>query len=136
MYVMVLQNYSGGAGVLGTCVMAASLALVDAGVEVYDMVVCCCVAVVPRSVVSSGGEGGEGASSSSTHVLLADPTESEIQVSDGVVTLAMMPNWKEITFWDQVGRLPVGVASDAADLCQDGCGTMQKFVRKALVGGS
>jgi len=143
-FVMVLQN---DGGVLGACVVAASLAMADSGVELYDMVSACSVAVVPRSMTAAchddgGGGGGGGGSGdcgedrrhASSHCLLTDPTEDEILAADGVVTLAMMPNWKEVTFWDQTGRLPANTASDASDLCRDGCATMQKFMRQSLVG--
>jgi len=127
-FVMVLQN---DGGVLGAAVMAASLALADSGVELYDLVSACSVAVVPRHLTTVGD--GDAASASS-YCLLADPSEEELLAADGVVTLAMMPNWKEVTFWDQTGRLPVTTASDAADLCRNGCAMMQKFMRQSLVG--
>jgi len=131
-FVMVLQN---DGGVLGAAVMAASLALADSGVELYDLVSACSVAVVPRHLTTVGDGDGDGdAASSSSYCLLADPSEEELLAADGVVTLAMMPNWKEVTFWDQTGRLPVTTASDAADLCRNGCAMMQKFMRQSLVG--
>jgi len=141
-FVMVLQN---DGGVLGAAVMAASLALADSGVELYDLVSACSVAVVPRHLTTVGDGAGAGdgdarvngdaaSSSSSSYCLLADPSEEELLAADGVVTLAMMPNWKEVTFWDQTGRLPVTTASDAADLCRNGCAMMQKFMRQSLVG--
>lgn len=139
-FVMVLQN---DGGVLGAAVMAASLALADSGVELYDLVSACSVAVVPRHLTTTGGgdntrmvsaAGTNGGPASSSYCLLADPSEEELLAADGVVTLAMMPNWKEVTFWDQTGRLPVTTASDAADLCRNGCAMMQKFMRQSLVG--
>jgi len=135
-FVMVLQN---DGGVLGAAVMAASLALADSGVELYDLVSACSVAVVPRHLTTVGAGDGDArgngdAASSSSYCLLADPSEEELLAADGVVTLAMMPNWKEVTFWDQTGRLPVTTASDAADLCRNGCAMMQKFMRQSLVG--
>jgi exosome complex RNA-binding protein Rrp42 (RNase PH superfamily) len=65
--------------------------------------------------------------------LLADPDAKEMLVADGVLTVGMMNNWKEVVFWDQTGRLPSRVVSEAVDLCKEGCSVMHNFMRKALV---
>jgi exosome complex component MTR3 len=139
-FVMVLQD---DGSVFAASTIAASMALSDAGVEVYDMVTACSVAIIPRGIGSlvvedkDGDEDKSGISSSdSKFCLLADPVEDEIMAAEGVVTLAMMSNWKEVTFWDQTGRLPPKVASEAAELCRDGCTVMSKFMRQCLTGDS
>ena len=131
-FVMVLQD---DGSVLAASTIAASMALCDAGIEVYDMVSACSVAVVkvPKSlppVDNSNDDDGD-----DEFQLLADPVEDELLAAEGVITLAMMSNWKEVTFWDQTGRLPPKIASEAAELCRDGCTTMSKFVRQCLIGG-
>jgi len=55
-------------------------------------------------------------------------------ISGGVITVAMMKNWKEVVFWDQTGRLPPSVAMEAAELCREGCTVMHRFMRQALIG--
>jgi len=135
-FVMVIQN-DGCA--FGASVVAASLALADSGIELFDLVSTCSIAIIPTEVTghnedidsSTARQGGGG-----RLMLLADPTEEEIQASDGVVTLTMMPNWKEITFWEQTGKFPVNTASDAADLCRDGCAAMHKFMRNCISANS
>ena len=69
------------------------------------------------------------------HLLLADPTEAEIEVADCVVTLAMLPNWKEVTLWEQTGngRLSQETTNAALNLCRDGCRTLHKFLREHLL---
>ncbi len=126
-FVMVLQD-DGSA--FAASVMAATLALSDAGVEIYDLVSACSVAVVniPRGL----NDGGD----ASPYLLLVDPAEDEILQAEGIVTLAMMSNWKEVTFWDQTGRLPPTIASEAAELCKEGCMVMSKFMRQCLIGSS
>lgn len=131
-FVMVLQN---DGSTFPATVMAASLALADAGIELFDMCSSCSVAVIPKSIPqknltasSNNRENGQ-----DSYYLLTDPDEEEILAADGIITLAILPNWKEVTFWDQTGRLPPNVASVAAELCRDGCNTMHKFMRKSLV---
>jgi exosome complex component MTR3 len=130
-FVMVLQD---DGSVFSASAIAASLALSDAGVEIYDLVSACSVAVIPRSIVVGTSVNDDDDQEGGAYQLLADPSEDEILASDGIVTLSMMGNWKEVTFWDQTGRLDPKVANDAAALCRDGCLTMTKFMRKRLLG--
>lgn len=98
-------------GVLPVCVTAASLALVDAAVEILDTVTCCSTAVLDGK-------------------LLADPNLDEEQAADALVTLAVLPNWKEVTLWEQSGRLSASNTNEAIERCRDGCRTLHKFVRE------
>ncbi len=135
-FVMVLQD---DGSVFAASVMAASMALCDAGVEVYDMVSACSVAIIHKSIpsVRIDDEDDHGPNcKDSEYILLADPDEEETLVADGVLTLALMSNWNEVTFWDQTGRLPPNVAAEAAELCRDGCNMMSKFVKETLIGNS
>jgi len=150
-YVMVLQ---GDGSVFAACVTAACLALADAGVEMYDLVSACSVAVMienheeedeeekqeqkgPRqSEEEENGNGNNEKKTTTNHsncTLLVDPTEEEMWKAEGVVSLTMMTNWKEVTFWDQTGRLPTHIIPDALKLCRDGCSTMHQFMKKALI---
>jgi exosome complex component MTR3 len=104
--------------VLAACITAASLALADAAVEMYDLVTCGSVAVRQGT--------GELA-------LLADPDLAETQDADAVVTLAVLPNWKEVTLWEQSGSLSPDKVNQAMELCRDGCRTMHRFMREHLL---
>jgi len=142
-FVMVLQD---DGAVFPASVIAASLALADSGVEVYDLVTAFSVAVIPRSLVntisSTSNDDGDGdgdddggiSIADANYHLLADPSAKEILAAKGVLTIAMMKNWKEVVFWDQTGSLPAGVATEASELCREGCVAMHKFMRQALVG--
>jgi len=101
---------------LPVCMAAATLALADARVEVYDLVTCCQVAIMPKD------DDGD-------QILLADPTFSEEQAAMATVTLAIMPNWKEVTMWQQSGPTP----QDAIDICLDGCRTIHRILRQKLL---
>ena len=99
---------------LSACIVAASLALADANVELYDIVTSCTVAVLGSQIV-------------------ADPTEDELAAADASVILAVLPNWKDVTLWHQSGKLSGDHATQAVDLCRDGCRTLQRFMRQCLV---
>lgn len=100
--------------VLPACISAASLALADAVVEMYDLVTACTVARVQEE-------------------LLVDPTTEEMQQADALVTIAQLPNWKEVTLWEQSGRLTPEQTNQAMDLCRQGSHTLHKFLREHLV---
>lgn len=117
-YVQVLQS---DGGVLGAAITAASMALVDAGVPIKDL-----VCGSSSAVIKVHDENGE------RYVEVADPTEDEILQASGVVTIAMMPNWKEVTVWDQFGKMSVESSSEAIELTKDGCLTMARFVKNCL----
>lgn len=102
---------------LSACIVAASLALADANVELYDLVSSCTVAILGST-------------------LIADPTEDEMAVADASVVIAILPSWKDVTLWYQSGKLSGDVSSRAVDLCRDGCRTMQRFMRQCLIDGS
>lgn len=147
-FVLVLQD---DGAVFPACLMAASLALADSGVEVYDLVSSFSIAVVSRdNIVWSHDQDDDEDESMLEEVemeerrgmskvddkyyLLADPDANEILRADGTLTVGMMTNWKEVVFWDQIGRLPSEVVSEAVELCKDGCVVMHNFMREALVG--
>eukprot|EP00557_Chaetoceros_sp_GSL56_P002176 CAMPEP_0176501754 /NCGR_PEP_ID=MMETSP0200_2-20121128/14346_1 /TAXON_ID=947934 /ORGANISM="Chaetoceros sp., Strain GSL56" /LENGTH=381 /DNA_ID=CAMNT_0017900695 /DNA_START=47 /DNA_END=1193 /DNA_ORIENTATION=+ len=152
-FVLVLQD---DGAVLPACLMAASLALADSGVEVYDLFSSFSIAVVARDNTVLGlqqhdqdaaadddesmleeGKMEERCGISKAddkYHLLADPDANEILIADGVLTIGMMSNWKEVVFWDQTGRLPSKVVSEAIELCKEGCLVMHNFMREALVG--
>lgn len=113
-YVMVLQ---GDGSIFSAAVMSASLALADAGLELYDLVSCCTVAV--KSI--------EG-----IPICLADPSEDEMSEAEGIVTIAMLGNWKEVTVWNQTGRLDSEVLKRTVDLCRDGCSILYKCMKQCL----
>jgi exosome complex component MTR3 len=130
--------------VLAPCIIASSLALVDCGVEVYDLVSACTVAIVSKSTTNSNdcdqdhsdghNHNDNPLNNTDDTVLLLDPTEQETFQANGIITLAMMGSWKDVTCWNQTGKILPEVSMDAAELCRDGCGLMNKFMRQCLVG--
>jgi ribonuclease PH len=118
--VIILQD---DGGILPACMTAASLALVDAAVEVYDLVACCTVAVLHQNNNNNNN----------STIFLADPDATELQMADANMTLALLPNFKQVISWSQTGRLSPSDANQAMELCRDGCRTMHRFARQHLV---
>lgn len=118
--------------VLSACIAAASLALMDARVEMLDLVTSCTVAVyVDQSDETAMEE--EPINEQKEPIFLADPTERETMEASAIICLAMTPNLKEVTLWSQSGRLDASRANQAIDVCRQGCRTMHKFIREKLV---
>ena len=97
--------------ILSACVIAASLALSNASLELYDLVTSCTVCCMEDGV------------------LLVDPTMEELRASSGSLTLTMLYSWKEVTLWQQTGV----VTSNAMDVAREGCRTLSKFMRECLL---
>ena len=122
----ILQN---DGGVLPACIVAATLALIHAGVDVYDLVTSCTVAIASR-------EKGGGDDKNPSLIFLADPTQRELETAYAVVTLATMPSWKQVTLWEQTTTRhgptsdikSAAVANQALSLCRDGCRTLHQLM--------
>jgi ribonuclease PH len=141
-FVEVLQS---DGGVFNAAVLGASLALVDAGVAMRDMVCAGSAAVMKvettTTATTDATQVGKRVTakkmdSSHHHVVIADPTEEEILQASGVLTIALMPNWKEVTVWDQFGKMSMDSSSEAIELARDGCVTMHKFLKNCLLNGA
>uniref|UniRef100_A0A7S2A982 Exoribonuclease phosphorolytic domain-containing protein n=1 Tax=Trieres chinensis TaxID=1514140 RepID=A0A7S2A982_TRICV len=129
LYCSVLQA---DGSVLPACVAAASIALADASIEMDDLITCCGAA----AIAEKGKGGGEDREDSLAPLaLLADPSEEETTLAVGTVTLAMLPNFREVTMWEMTGRLSQADSTAAIELCRDGCATMHRLMRKCIVEG-
>ncbi|GKY90981.1 hypothetical protein MPSEU_000070900 [Mayamaea pseudoterrestris] len=114
-------------GVLAACLTAASLALADACIEQYDVLVCGSVACM-RGNSSNSATNTNDKSVSMTY--LADPDWREMAAADATMTLAMLPNLKQVVLWEQAGSLTLGDANQAMETCRSACRTMHKFLRQ------
>ena len=98
---------------LAMAITCASLALSDAGVEMYDLVSAISVCQVRQ------------------HLLL-DPTDDEFHQSSNTVTLAYMSALSEITHLQQLGEMQAGQFHQAADLCIAGCTKIRSLMEDCL----
>lgn len=133
LFVEVLQS---DGGVFNAAVAGASLALADAGVGMRDVVCAGSAAVMRVGEDGAKGRDDRRKESETSYRAVADPTEDEILQASGVVTIAMMPNWREVTVWDQFGKMSIDSSTEAMELARDGCMTLHKFLKNCLVNGN
>ena len=110
-HVLVLQAQG---SVLAAAITCASVALVHAGIECFDLVASCEAARV-------GGH------------LLLDPSGEEFAAADSRMTLAYMPNADQVTHVTQSGRLQGAQSTDMIDMCVGGCRMLFQIMRKGLL---
>lgn len=112
-----LQILQDDGGVLTACSVAASIALLGAGFELYDMLIACSVAVT--------NEDG---------VCWIDPTDQEIQERCATLyTLVLMPNWKDVVLWEQNGAASTETTNQALAMCREGCKKWHKEIRTYVI---
>ena len=105
-----------GPGFLGPTISCVSLALADAGVELYDLVAACTVGVSARGAVMG-------------------PSRAEIAAPGycGSMLLASMPSLRQVTFVEQAGALDHKVVEELVSLGCEGCLRLRDLMRAALV---
>ena len=87
---------------LGAAITCGSMALVDAAVDMIDVVV--------ASTVCTLGP----------HIAL-DPTQEEQTCADAIVTMAYMPSLAEVTYVAQTGKTKYETVQALMELAIDGC---------------
>lgn len=109
----VLVLVGDAASCVGASICCAALALVDAGIEMLDMVSCCTVALVDDR-------------------LLLDPTREELARQAGSVTLALLPELDFVANVVQTGQMSAARLGEAIALGNDGCKQMAVLMRRAF----
>ncbi|KAK7091090.1 exosome complex component MTR3-like [Littorina saxatilis] len=117
-FVTVLENDGSALSAAITC---ASLALADAGIEMYDLVVACTARIHGTSI-------------------LVDPSFSEENLKTvsgekpgGQVTLGFMPSLRQVSALCYHGDTDLDVLSQATQRCQDTCHKLYQVVQDTLV---
>jgi len=113
-FALVLQSDGGALSCALTC---ASMALADAGIEMYDLVASCSAAKIDDQII-------------------LDPGDSEERFQSGGLTLALMPSLNEITQIFQSGEIEYPKTLEALQLCLDGCAKIYSLMTKSLVESS
>ena len=114
-------------GELSACIMAASLALLDAGIEIKDIVTSC--TVMKGTLIGSNP---------------ANPPEDFLDPSDVdmeqvkregrcMITLSSMPSLGMLTSISMAGRYPIEVIPDMMNLGMDGCQKLRDTIRNAFL---
>lgn len=110
--VMVLEN---GGSVLAHAITCASLALADAGIEMYDLVLGC-------SLRQGGGS------------YVVDPTSEEESSwsAGGGLTLAFLPSLNQVSGLQSDGDMTVETLTAGVRTCIEGCYKLYPVVQQAL----
>eukprot|EP00457_Paulinella_chromatophora_P015356 gb/GEZN01015958.1/.p1 GENE.gb/GEZN01015958.1/~~gb/GEZN01015958.1/.p1 ORF type:complete len:264 (+),score=30.45 gb/GEZN01015958.1/:79-870(+) len=112
-HVMVLED---GGGMMGAVITCVSLALADAGVDLFNLVAACDVG---RSGLRC----------------LVGPSNAEMLHRDyqATILIAYMPVLRQITYVSQTGTLDFEVASEMIELCTDACSQLYSLMRRCLL---
>eukprot|EP00466_Bigelowiella_natans_P016282 jgi/Bigna1/50918/estExt_Genewise1.C_1000013 len=105
-----------GKGHIAAAISCVSLALADAGIELYDLVTAASVGRLSSKIV-------------------VDPGEKEYQRSDyeGSLWIAYMPSLGQITYISQSGRIDLDASQKMLELCTEGCIALHSAMRSCLV---
>ncbi|KAL0583356.1 hypothetical protein ABG067_006736 [Albugo candida] len=110
-FVVILQSDGSD---LAAAIMAASLALADAAIEMCDVVTACTAGIIDDKVV-------------------VDPCKSEEQRSQGNAMLAILPSLQKVTFVMQEGTITHEQLEDILNVCKVACSNaLKKRMKVAL----
>lgn len=104
----------GTSSCLAAAIVASSIALADAGIEMLDQVTAC------SSVFAQDQ-------------ILMDGTEREESQKDGSLVLSFMPSLNEVTHILQIGQSDSVMTSKAVEQCIDGCSKIYSVMSNALL---
>jgi exosome complex component MTR3 len=110
-YAFVLED---DGSVLSAAITCASLALADAGIEMYGLVSACSAAQLENHIV-------------------VDPVSMEHKFATGGVVCAYMPSQNELTQLTQVGDMQYQKVVESVDLCVDGCNKIHQLMTNCLI---
>lgn len=121
--VLVLEN-DGSMACLAAAITCASMALVDAGIQMLDVVTACSAASYSPSPNAS--------------TIYLDPTsfEEESRQDTGSTLIAYMPSLNEVTHVVHAGELLPRVCSKAVQHCIDACSQIHALIKELLVSES
>jgi len=135
-YVVVLENEG---GLMGAAISCASLALADAGVEMYDMVAACSAACIGSQVLLDPSLIEERAVRAQAQS--REPSANEVSAGEAsssaseacTVLLAYMPALNQVTYVLQTGSAEEKTVCTMLKACQDGCKKLLNVMRECLV---
>lgn len=117
-FLTVLQD---DGGVLAGAMTAASVALADAGVEMYDLVVGCSL----RS-------GGDSVLMDPTKLEEYEPRDSKYQTNSGSLAVGLMPTLHQVTALSHKGDMTLDAVSQAIEQAIEGCQQIYPVVQEVL----
>lgn len=108
----VLEN-DGAAACLAAAISCAGLALVNAGIEMYDILSACSCCFVDSTIY-------------------VDPTADEQNEALGSIVISCMPSLNQITHVLQEGNALPDLVVEAVDLCVDACNQINIVLQSAM----
>ena len=115
-FCLVLED---GGGALAACVNCASIALVDAAVEMLDTVAACSVVRGPSAAAAATS--------------LLDPCREEEEAAQCELVVSMMPAHQRVTHLEQRGALDPTQLCEALELAMDGCARAHSTMAASIV---
>eukprot|EP00455_Lapot_gusevi_P000336 TRINITY_DN10157_c0_g1_i1.p1 TRINITY_DN10157_c0_g1~~TRINITY_DN10157_c0_g1_i1.p1 ORF type:complete len:280 (+),score=25.37 TRINITY_DN10157_c0_g1_i1:82-921(+) len=131
-YILILQDDGGALAASLTC---ASLALADAGIEVYDMMAACSAAMVDSSILLDPTLAEESARKAQS-MQNSGSNEGRGSRMDGSVLVAYMPSLGQVAHLTQTGCVHKPLLLETINLCIDGCckiyASMQQHLAQSM----
>lgn len=135
-YITIIQD---DGSILPSCILASSLALINASIEIYDCITSCTVAIILDTNNDNNDDDNDNKKQKGHKCYyLVDPTLYEMDMADSIITIGMMPSWKEITCWEQTSQyqnhssvyLTPDMINVGIELCYDGCRIIHRFIKE------
>ncbi|XP_013149609.1 PREDICTED: exosome complex component MTR3 [Papilio polytes] len=120
-FVYIIEN---DGSCLAAAINAASLALVDAAVPMYDMITASSMAIVEDKMFVVPNEEEE-------ELAMKSPESKEI--NHGVITLSMLSELSQITSFTQIGSLETACVIKAMDILEKECKELVPNIQKVVV---
>lgn len=109
---------------LAAAINAAGLALADAAVPMYDIITACSLAIIEDKVFVDPTEAEE-------HLAIMDPTSEG--KNNGLITIAMLPELKQISDYRQIGSMDVNCVMKSMEILQKECIKLLPNIQQILV---
>ncbi|XP_045455702.1 exosome complex component MTR3-like [Melitaea cinxia] len=120
-YVYILEH---DGACLAAAINAAGLALADAAVPMYDIITACSVAVIGDQMFVDPSEAEE-------NLALMNPEKDGI--NNGLITMAVMPELRQISDFRQIGSMDVNCIIKAMEVLQKECEKILPNIQQILV---
>ncbi|XP_026499397.2 polyribonucleotide nucleotidyltransferase-like [Vanessa tameamea] len=109
---------------LAAAITAAGLALVNAAVPMYDIMTACSVAIIGDQMFVDPTEAEE-------NVAIMNPEKNDI--NNGLITMSMMPNLKQISDFRQIGSINFDCIMKTMEILQKECLKFLPNIQRILV---
>jgi exosome complex component MTR3 len=128
-YIIVLED---DGNVLGAAITAASLTLIMAGVECYDLVLGISASVTNKKQNKDTTTSNAKNDNNQHQQLILDSNAEEEENATGSMIVAYMPNLEKVNVWHVVGKMDGKNAADGLNACINKCNEIHLFAKQTL----